>query len=243
MTATYLGIKGTHGTQEFLPNTYPLGRNQSLSGLPQRLCLRDARTAIPRARLGPSSCVGGCIAGSPRVSSTRSQKRSTTTRCWEAWEQPRARNPAASSTRNLLVAQNWLDLSAERGLSTFDQRHLVSSTIQYTTGMGMAGGTLLSGWRGTLFKGWMFTSTISAGSGLPLTPLYPLPEAGHRRHRCATAQLHGRAGLRRSAGVVPESGGLFRAASRSMGQCRAGLHHWTRAVHLERFGWTHLPID
>ena len=25
MTATYLGTKGTHGTQEFLPNTYPIG--------------------------------------------------------------------------------------------------------------------------------------------------------------------------------------------------------------------------
>lgn len=85
---------------------------------------------------------------------------------------------AASSVRNLLVAQNWLDLSAERSLSTFDQRHLVSSTIQYTTGMGMAGGTLLSGWRGTLFKGWMFTTTISAGTGLPLTPLYLAPEQG-----------------------------------------------------------------
>jgi hypothetical protein len=70
---------------------------------------------------------------------------------------------AASSPRNLMVAQNWLDLSAERGLSSFDQRHLVNATIQYTTGMGMAGGTLLSGWRGTLFKGWMFTTTISAG--------------------------------------------------------------------------------
>ena len=34
---------------------------------------------------------------------------------------------AASSVRNLLIAQNWLDLSAERGLSTFDQRHLLNA--------------------------------------------------------------------------------------------------------------------
>ena len=26
MTATYLGVKGTHGAQEFLPNSYPLAR-------------------------------------------------------------------------------------------------------------------------------------------------------------------------------------------------------------------------
>ena len=79
---------------------------------------------------------------------------------------------AASSARNLLVAQNWLDLSAERGLSTFDQRHLVNATIQYTTGMGMAGGTLLSGWRGALFKEWtVHVRPSSAGTGLPLTPV------------------------------------------------------------------------
>ncbi len=25
LTATYLGVKGTHGVQQFLPNTYPIG--------------------------------------------------------------------------------------------------------------------------------------------------------------------------------------------------------------------------
>ena len=53
-----------------------------------------------------------------------------------------------------MIAQNWLDLSAERGLSSFDQRHLLNVRLQYTTGMGLHGGTLLSGWRGALFKEW-----------------------------------------------------------------------------------------
>jgi hypothetical protein len=69
-----------------------------------------------------------------------------------------------------VVAQNWLDLSAERGLSAFDQRHLLAFQMQYTTGQGLGGGSLLSGWRGTLFKEWTVTSTINAGSGFPLTP-------------------------------------------------------------------------
>jgi hypothetical protein len=43
--------------------------------------------------------------------------------------------------------------------------------MQYSTGMGIGGGTLLSGWRGTLFKEWTLSTTINAGSGLPLTPL------------------------------------------------------------------------
>ncbi len=36
----------------------------------------------------------------------------------------------------------------------------------------MGGGTLLSGWRGTLLKEWTLLGQLSAGSGLPETPLY-----------------------------------------------------------------------
>jgi len=50
--------------------------------------------------------------------------------------------------------------------------------VQYTTGMGIAGGTLLTGWRGTLFKEWTFATQITAGSGLPETPVYQAPVQG-----------------------------------------------------------------
>ncbi|HTM50377.1 MAG TPA: hypothetical protein VL285_16905, partial [Bryobacteraceae bacterium] len=43
---------------------------------------------------------------------------------------------------------------------------------QYTTGMGIRGGTLLSGWRGVLFKDWTLVTQITAGSGRPLSPVY-----------------------------------------------------------------------
>jgi hypothetical protein len=69
------------------------------------------------------------------------------------------------------IAQDWRNLSGERGLSTFDQRHLVSAMVQYTTGMGMGGGTLLSGWRGKLYKEWTVQTQINAGTGLPETPI------------------------------------------------------------------------
>jgi len=91
-----------------------------------------------------------------------------------------AQNPPPSSavfssgtaSPNLAIAQDWLDLNAERGLSTFDQRHLLSLQMQYTSGMGLKGGTLLSGWKGTLLKGWTVATQINAGSGLPQTPVY-----------------------------------------------------------------------
>jgi hypothetical protein len=68
------------------------------------------------------------------------------------------------------LAQNWLNLSGERGPSSFDQRHTVKITLQYTTGMGVRGGSLLSGWRGQLVKGWTILDGINLGTGLPFTP-------------------------------------------------------------------------
>lgn len=185
LTVTYIGIKGTHGTQEFVPNTYPAGapnpcplcpsgylyvtsngnstreageiqlRRRLHSGFTATLEYTYAKAIDDDAVLGGA----GASASSPVASAA-----------------PAA--AAAAPARNLLVAQNWLDLSAERGLSYFDQRHLLTANIQYTTGVGAAGGTLLSGWRGALFKGWLLTATISAGTGLPLTPQYFFPEEG-----------------------------------------------------------------
>jgi hypothetical protein len=80
--------------------------------------------------------------------------------------------PTVSASQSPVIAQNWLNLAGERGRSTFDQRHLLSLQIQYTSGMGMGGGTLLKGWRGTLLKEWTFATLITAASGLPLNPIY-----------------------------------------------------------------------
>jgi hypothetical protein len=78
----------------------------------------------------------------------------------------------------LVIAQNWLNLSGERGLSTFDQRHQLSFQAQYTTGLGLGGGTLLTGWKGALYKEWTFGTQINAATGRPLNPVYPASVAG-----------------------------------------------------------------
>src|SRR5262249_43811171 len=77
-----------------------------------------------------------------------------------------------------VIAQDWLNLRRERGPSPVAPRHLLSVQFQYTTGMGLKGGTLLDGWRGRLIKDWTFVSNITAGSGLPLTPTYPAATRG-----------------------------------------------------------------
>jgi hypothetical protein len=76
------------------------------------------------------------------------------------------------------LVQNWLDPRAEYARSCFDQRHLVTGSVEYTTGSGIVGGTLLDGWKGRLFKDWTFVANVSAGSGLPLTPIYFAPVGG-----------------------------------------------------------------
>jgi hypothetical protein len=70
------------------------------------------------------------------------------------------------------IAQNWLNLHAERSLSSFDQRHLLNLQAQYTSGEGLGGGTLMSGWPGRLLKEWTVVATAVVGSGLPDTPVY-----------------------------------------------------------------------
>jgi hypothetical protein len=76
-------------------------------------------------------------------------------------------NAAAFTTADLngaVIAQNWLDLDAEHALSSFDQRHLLTVQAEYS-GRG-------------LLRDWTFTSQLTAGSGLPLTPVYLTSIAG-----------------------------------------------------------------
>lgn len=54
----------------------------------------------------------------------------------------------------------------------------MAAQIQYTTGMGVKGGTLLSNWRGALFKEWTVATQLIAGSGLPETPILSLEVPG-----------------------------------------------------------------
>lgn len=91
------------------------------------------------------------------------------------------------------VAQNWNDLAAQRGLSTFDQRHVLSASLQYTTGMGIGGKTLLGGWRGVAYKEWTVLININAASGMPLTPIDPVavPGTGAACTNCVRANYLG----------------------------------------------------
>ncbi|HXF27458.1 MAG TPA: hypothetical protein VN610_09295, partial [Bryobacteraceae bacterium] len=201
MTAEYLGIKGTRGTQEFLPNTFPAGAINPCLACPAgyvylasngnstreavqiqlRRRLHNGFTATVEYTFSKAiddvAALGG--QGAYGVSQTANSRNPFA---------PITAAPAAASTGapapsgngrgSTAIAQNWLDLSAERALSDFDQRHDLTVELQYTTGMGLRGGTLLTGWKGALFKEWTFASAITAASGLPSTPIYPAAVEG-----------------------------------------------------------------
>jgi hypothetical protein len=158
-TLTYLGVKGTRGVQVFLPNTYPAG----------------APNPCPTCPAGYSYMTsnGNSTREAGQIQLRRRMHNGFATSIQYTFSH--SFDDAALGGRgqgSSVIAQNWLDLSAERGPSNFDQRHALSATAQYTTGMGLGGGTLLSGWVGRLVKGWTFVTTATAGTGLPETPIY-----------------------------------------------------------------------
>lgn len=179
VTATYLGTKGTHGTQEFLPNTYPIGGTSPCPQCPVGFVYRTSGGNLEREaaelqlrrrlRAGFTATLDYTFAkaidddaevgGEGHVAATSATAISMS-----------ANSTTSSGTP--IIAQNWLNLDGERSLSSFDQRHLLNLTLQYTTGMGKGGGTLLNGWRGRAFKEWTVLTNITAGSGLPETPIY-----------------------------------------------------------------------
>ena len=50
--------------------------------------------------------------------------------------------------------------------------NVMAFQMTYTTGMGLGGKALLSGWKGALYKEWSIQTAITAASGTPETPTY-----------------------------------------------------------------------
>ncbi len=165
VVASYLGTKGTRGTQQYLPNTYPSGATNPCPPCPAGY--------VYLASNGNSTRESGQIQLRRRLRSGLAASVQYTF--------SKSIDDAALGGRGQgtpVIAQNWLDLAAERGLSSFDQRHLVNFQTQYTTGMGIGGGALMGGWKARMLKDWTVTTQITAGSGLPLTPTYLVPVSG-----------------------------------------------------------------
>ena len=165
VTGTYLGIKGTRGPQQLLPNTYPVGGVNPCPACPSGF--------IYEASNGNSTRESGQLQLRRRLRAGFTASIDYTFS--KSIDDSALGGGVGGVSVTNVIAQNWLNLSAEKALSNFDQRHLIAFQMQYTTGQGLGGGTLLSGWRGTAFKEWTVVTTINAGSGLPLNPFILAP--------------------------------------------------------------------
>ena len=170
MTVTYLGVKGTRGVQVYLPNTYPLGETNP--------CLACTAGFAYRSSNGNSKRESGSVQLRRRLrSGFTATAQYTFSKSIDDDSVLGGQGPiAAGATGQNLVsatpAQNWQNLNGERSLSSFDQRQLFTGSAQYTSGMGLGGGSLMTGWRGRLLKDWTIQGQVNVGTGLPETPVY-----------------------------------------------------------------------
>jgi hypothetical protein len=181
ITATYTGIKGTHGPQSILPNSYPIGGVDPYPDCPSGFVYetsggnstRQAGELQLRRRL-----MNGFAASAAYTYSKSTDDDAYLGGTGHVSASTPGQLPAAPPTGSGAIAQNWLDPKAERSLSSFDQRQLLQIEGRYTSGEGIGGGTLLSGWKGRLLKEWTLTTTANLGTGFPETPIYPAPVPG-----------------------------------------------------------------
>jgi trimeric autotransporter adhesin len=158
LTATYAATKGTDLPQEFIPNTYPNGAVDVPTGLPTGFKYETTG--------GNSSYEDGT---------------------WQI--QRRMHNGLAFSTvyaysklmddgmlggrgqGNSVLAQNWLDLKAERALSPSNQTQKLVTSMQFSSGQGLHAAALLKGWKATVLKDWTISPNLSIATGTPETPV------------------------------------------------------------------------
>jgi hypothetical protein len=160
MTASYFGTKGTRLPQQFLPNTFPTGAI-------------DPSGYIYLTSNGNSTREAGQIQLRRRLrSGFTSTVQYTYAKAIDDAPLMAGGQVATVTQAGTSVAQNWLNLAGERARSSFDQRHQLGLQAQYTSGSGVRGGALLSGWKGALLKEWTIAETLTIGTGLPQTPLY-----------------------------------------------------------------------
>jgi hypothetical protein len=160
LTAIYNGNKGTHLVQEFLPNTVPTGAAllPYPSGYAYETSVANSEYemgSIQLQRRFRSGFLGNVIyTHSKAIDDSQA-----------------VGGRGAGGFGNALYAQNWLDLDAERSLSSFNRANTLNLNLQYSTGMGNRGGALVSGFKGALLKDWTIGPSLTLGSGLPLTPI------------------------------------------------------------------------
>src|SRR5262249_40595853 len=126
MTATYQGVKGTRAQQQFLPQTYAADATALCGGCPTGYQYLTSN--------GNSTRQAGVLQLRRRLHSGFTAQLNYT---WSKSIDDAALGggplgPNGQPNQSAaVIAQDWLNLSGERGRSPFDQRHLLNVQFQY----------------------------------------------------------------------------------------------------------------
>lgn len=149
---TYIGTKGTNLDVYLSPNSAPPGTPLNSES---RLPIPNATTFTYDTPVGNSSYNGMMLRFSQRFNRGMSFRATYTF----------SKSIDDASTFDGTVAQNFRNIAAERGLSSFDRRHVFDATWVFTSRFRENETTLLA----RLLKQWTLSGSITAETGLPLT--------------------------------------------------------------------------
>jgi hypothetical protein len=159
LDVTYLGVKGTHLDTNIIPNQAPPG--SQLNAL-QRRPIANANAFIYDTSWGNSSMNSLAV---------RLSRRFTRGVSWYGTYTFAKSIDDASAVGGVggTPAQYPFNISAERGLSAFDQRHVFNTNFVLTSPVSDRGLLRNGGIWNKLLKDWTLNGGISASSGTPYT--------------------------------------------------------------------------
>jgi len=109
-------------------------------------------------------------------------------------------NAGSVGGTSTVVAQNWQDLGAEEGNSSFDQRHKVSGNYLYELPFGKDKRWLTAGTPAHFFEGFSVSGSFTFATGLPLTPTYQATTEDVARGTAGSLRPDRKAGVSLTAG-------------------------------------------
>jgi hypothetical protein len=153
--ATYLGTKGTRLDIRFIPNE-PLPGTTSTTAVNSKLYTYDESD-------------GDSIFHALQLRLNRRFNRGLSFQAFYQFAKSIDDSSTFGGAGNT-VAQNWLDLSAERGLSSFDIRHQFTTGFVWTSPIAGPGSHVAADSKvGRILKDWQISGNITAQTGNPLT--------------------------------------------------------------------------
>ena len=158
--AGYMGTKGTHLDVRILPNEAPPGSSRILTQTNQ------LGNAVGFTFDEP---VGNSIFNALQLRAVRRFNHGISFNAFYQFAKSIDDSSTFGGAGNT-VAQNWLDIPAERGLSSFDVRHQFQASFVWTSPIAGPGNHVAGDSKvGRLLKDWQVSGSVTAQTGNPLT--------------------------------------------------------------------------